>query len=231
MTDQRAEIPIFPSTTEVVWQQPPETITNQCNLNKTNIDSTIYYTHKILKKTVARQTTPPKETQPQNYVVATEHLGNQTGNEPVPFLNCSKNCPTDTQKSQQHITTTLTEDTTIPPLTTRTPLIGEGLMTDEQTNEFYIPLTSTVVLKRKQETLYAPPDFVNNLTVDILVDSEAYVSAFAQNDLDTKKTEAPQNTLKSDDPAKFQIQVGKGQLEEPLATTTLKLENLDKILS
>ena len=34
-------------------------------------------------------------TQPQNHVDTTEHpLGNQTGNEPVPFLDCSKNSST-----------------------------------------------------------------------------------------------------------------------------------------
>ena len=55
------------------------------------------------------------------------------------------NCPTDIQISEQHVTTTLTK--TIPPLTTETPLIEEGLARDEQTNEVYLPLTSTVVLK------------------------------------------------------------------------------------
>ena len=44
-------------------------------------------------------------------------------------------------------------------------------MRDEQTDEVYLPLTSTVVLKRKEEMLYVPLDFANNLTVDALVDS------------------------------------------------------------
>ena len=78
--------------------------------------------------------------------------------------------------------TTLKGDTT-----TATPLTEEGLVRDEQTNELYLPLTSTVVLKRKQEMLYVPLDFENNLTVDALVDSGAFVSAVAQDDLDTIK--------------------------------------------
>ena len=128
----------------------------------------------------------PKGTQPQNYVVTTEQLpGNQTGNEPVPLLNCSKNCPTDIQKPEQHVTTTFSVDTATPPLTTATPLIEEGLVRDEHTNQVYLPLTSTVVLKRKQEMLYVPQDFENNLTVDALVDSGAFVSAIAHDDLDT----------------------------------------------
>ena len=63
-------------------------------------------------------------TQPQNCVVATEQPpGNHSGYEPVPFLNCANDRPTDIQVSEQQATTTLTGDTTIPPLTTTTPLI------------------------------------------------------------------------------------------------------------
>ena len=114
--------------------------------------------------------------------------------------------------------------TTIPPLTTATPLIEEGLVRDEQTNEVYLPLTSTVVLKRKQEMLYVPLDFENNLTVDALVDSGAFVSAIAQDDLESMKQKAPNNILKIDDPHNFQIQVANGQLEKPLSTATLTFE-------
>ena len=85
--------------------------------------------------------------------------GNQTGNEPVPFRSCSKDSSNDSQNTEQHITTTPNEEMTTLPLTTETPLIEEGLVRDEQTNELYIPLTSTVVLKRKQEMLYVPLDF------------------------------------------------------------------------
>ena len=83
------------------------------------------------------------------------------------------------QNPEQHVTTTLIGDTNIPPLTTTTPLIEEGLVRDEQTIEVYLPLTSAVVLKRKQEILYVPLDFENNLTLDALKDSGAYVSAIA----------------------------------------------------
>ena len=146
---------------------------------------------------MAIQTSPPKGIKPQKYVVATEQLpGIQTGNEPVPLLICSKNRPTDIQESEQHLAT-FTKDTTLPPLTTATSLIEEGLVTDEQTNEVYLALNSTVVPKRKQEILYMPLDFEKNLTVDALVDSVVYVSAIAQTELDTKKTESfkyyPQN--------------------------------------
>ena len=124
---------------EVVWQQPSETSTNKGNLNNTNIDSTIHYTQETSQTTVSSQTSPPKGTPIQNCVVTTEHPpGIQTGNEPVPFFNCSKNSPTHIQNSEQHVTTTLTGDTTIIPLTNTTPLIEEGLVRDQQTNEFYL---------------------------------------------------------------------------------------------
>ena len=149
-TNERPKLPPIP---EVVWQQPSETSTSQGILNSINNDSTSM-------TTVASQTSPRKGTQPQNYVVTTKQpSGNQTGKEPVPFLNRSKNSTTDIQKSEQHVTTTRTGDTTIPPLTITTPLIDEGLVRDEQTNEVYLPLTSTVVLKRKQEILHVPLDF------------------------------------------------------------------------
>ena len=98
------------------------------------------------------------------------------------------------------------------------------MVRDEQTNEVYLPLTSTVVLKRKQEGLYVPLDFQNNLKLEALVDTGALVSAIAQNDLDRRKVKAPNNILKIDGPLIFQIQVANGQLVKPLARATLKFE-------
>ena len=187
----------LPPIREVVWQQPTETITKQDDVNNITKDSTS-------KTNVASQTTPPKGTQPQKYVDATEpSSGNQTGNEPVSSLSCSKDSPTNIQNTEQHITTTPNKEMATLPLNAATPLIEEGLMRDEQTNELYIPLTSTVVLKRKQEMLYVPLDFENNHTVDALVDSRAFVSAIAQDDLETIKQKASNNILKIDDPPNF----------------------------
>ena len=142
--------------------------------------------------------------------------GNQTGSEPVSFLDCTKNSSTNTQNTEQRVGTIPNGDTPTPPLTTATPLIEEGMVRDEQTKEVYLPLTSTIVLKRKQENLYVPLDFENNLTVDALVDLGAFVSAIAQDDLETIKQKAPNNILKIDDPPNFQIQVANGHLEKPL---------------
>ena len=87
------EISKFPPILEVVWRQPTEIVTDQDNLNSTINDAT-------LKANVANQTSPPKGTQPQNHLVATEEpSGNQTGNELVPFLDCSKISSTDIQNT------------------------------------------------------------------------------------------------------------------------------------
>ena len=100
-------------------------------------------------------------------------------------------------------------------------------MKDERTND--LPLSSTIVLKPKQELLYVPLHFEKNTRVDTLLDSRAYVSAFFQTKLDTIKQKAPKNLLKKDEPPNFQIQVANGELEEPLTTATFEFEIGDKI--
>ena len=93
-------------------------------------------------------------------------------------------------------------------------------MRDEQTNELYIPLTSTVVLKRKKEMLYVPLDFEKSPTIDALLDSRASVSAIAQIEWDIIEQQAPTNFFEIDNLPNFQIQVANGRLEKPLATVT-----------
>ena len=94
-------------------------------------------------------------------------------------------------------------------------------MRDEQTNEFFLPLTSRVVWKQKQEMLSMPLDFKNKLTVDALVDSEGFVGAIAQNDLDSIKQKATNAILKINDPPIFQIQVANSHWEKPFSKATV----------
>ena len=112
-----------------------------------------------------------------------------------------------------------------------TSQIQEQILRDDITNELYMPLSSTIVLKRKKEMLYVRLDFENGLTIDALVDSGAYVSAIAQRELDRIQQQAPCNILKIDDPPNFQIQVANGQLEKPTATATLKFYIGDHIFA
>ena len=125
MTNEITKLPPIP---EVVWQQPTEIITKQDDLNNNTNDST-------LKTNVASQTSPPKGIQQQSHVVTTDQSsGNQTGNEPVSLLSCSKDSSTDSQNAEQHITTTPSKEMTTPPLTTATPLIEEGRNSIRSTN-------------------------------------------------------------------------------------------------
>ena len=65
-----------------------------------------------------------------------------------------------------------------------------------------------------------PLDFENNLTVDALGDSGAFVSAIAQNYLDTKKEKAPNKILKIEDPPIFKNNITNiSKLPKSLTTT------------
>ena len=109
--------------------------------------------------------------------------------------------------------------------------IEERLLRDETTIEVYMPLSSTNVLKRKEERFYVPLEVENGLKIDALVDSGAYVSAIAQNELDRIKQQSPSNILKIDDPPNFQIKVANDQLEKPTPTATLKFDIGDHIFA
>ena len=135
--------------------------------------------------------------------------------EPALFLDSSNSYPTDNQESETHIMSTSERETSISPLKSTTPHFEERFLREEETKEFYLPLVSTVVFKRKQEMLFVPLDFDNNLKVDTLVDSRAYVVAFSQNELDTIKQKAPNKIFEIDNHPNFQIQVAKGQLGKP----------------
>ena len=107
----------------------------------------------------------------------------------------------------------------------------EQLVRDDITNELYMPLSSTIVVKRKEEMLCVPLDFRNGLTIDALVDSGAYVTALFQKELDKIKQQAPSNILKIEDPPNFQLQVVNGQLEKPIATATFNFDIGDHIFT
>ena len=121
------------------------------------------------------------------------------------------------------------DNISLPEITTSQ--IEEQLVRDDITNELYMSLPSTIVLKRKKEMLYVPLDFKNGLTIDAIVDSGACDSAIVQKELDRIKHESPFNILKLDDPPNFQIQVANGQLEKPTATATLDYDSGDHIFA
>ena len=177
------------------------------------------------KSDVESQTLPLKETSSQVSVSSKELLpGNQTGGAPVQSLNDSEKPKSEIQRSEIDMTTYDNGDDNISPPAITISQIEEQPVKDDIANELYMPLSSTIVLKRKKEMLYVPLDFENGLTIDVLVNSGAYVSAIALKELDRIKQQAPSNILKIDDPPIFQIQVANVQLEKQTATVALKFD-------
>ena len=216
----------LPPIPDVVWQQSKETHVNNIHKTLTNESRSQMPEYKQ-RSDVESQTSPMKETSSQVCVSITEPiLGNQTRK-----LNDSKKPPPEIQRNEKNITANdIADDISFPPRITDSQ-IEEQLVRNDITNEHYMPLSSTIVLKRKKEMLYVPMDFENGLTIDALVDSGAYVSAIAQNELDRIKQHAPSIILKIDDPPNFQIQVANGQLGKPTATTTFKFDIGDHIFA
>ena len=134
---------------------------------------------------VESQTSPIKETSPQVSVSSPEPLlGNQTRSALVPSINDSKKPGSEIQTDETDMTTCDSGDDNISPPPITISQLEERLVRDDYTNELYMPLSSTIVLKRKKEMFYVPLDIENGLTIDALVDSGAYVSAIAQKVLD-----------------------------------------------
>ena len=221
----------FPPIPEVVWQQPQENhVTNIPNDLTNEIHND---THTPKQKTdVEAQTLLIKETSPQKSGSDTESpLESQTRSIPVQCLDDSNKQPNEIQRNEIGLTTYDDEDDNISPPEITFSQLQEQLVRDENTNELYMPLSSTIFLKRKREMLYGPLDFENGLTIDALVDSGAYVSAIVQTELDRIQQQAPSNILKVNDPPNFQIQVANGQLEKPTATATLKFDIGDHVFA
>ena len=162
----------LPPIPEVVWQQTQEThvptIYQTCN-NETH--KKIHMPESKQRSYVESQTSPIKETSPRVSETSTEPLlGNQTRSPLVPSLNDSKKPSSEIQRHETDMKTCDSGDSIIsqPPITISQ--IEEQLVRNDSTNELYMPLSSTVVLKRKKEMLYVPLVFENGLTIDALVD-------------------------------------------------------------
>ena len=163
----------LPPIPEVVWQQPQETYLNNIHNDLTNQIHTQTHMSKQ-KNDVEAETSPIKETSFQVSGSDTESLlENQTRTIPVQCPNDSNNQQNEIQRNEIGFTTYANGDDNISPPEITTSQNQEQLVRDDNTNELYMPLSSTIVLKRKKEMLYVPLDFENGLTIDALVDSGA----------------------------------------------------------
>ena len=179
----------LPPIPEVVWQQPQET--HVPNNDKTLTNETHQNTQMPESKhrsDVESQTSPMKETSPQVSVSVPEPLlGNQTRSALVPSLNDSKKPSLEIQENEINMTTSDNGDDNISRPVMANSQIEGRLLRDEITNELCMPLSSTIVLKRKKEMFYVPLDIENGLTIDALVDLGAYASVIPQKELDRIK--------------------------------------------
>ena len=148
-------LPLFP---KIVWQQPQET--HVTNIHKTLLTDTHKNTHMPESKQrsdVESQMSPMKETSSQVSVSSTEPLlGNQTRSALVQSLNDSNKPQSEIQQHVRNIIASDNGDDNISPLKITTSQIEEQLVRDDITNELYIPLSSTIVLKRKKNPVCSP---------------------------------------------------------------------------
>ena len=151
----------LPPIPKVVWQQPQETHLTTIHNDSTN--ETHKDTHMPKQKNdVEAQTPPKKETSSQVSGSDTESsLDNQTRSIPVQCPNDSNKQQNEIQRNEIGLITYGNGVDTISPPEITVSQIQEQLVRDDMTNEFYMPLSSTIVLKRKKEMLYVPLDFEN----------------------------------------------------------------------
>ena len=188
----------LPPIPEVVWQQPQEThIPNIYQILTNGIHKNTQMPKSKRKSGVESQTSPMKQASSQVSASSTEPLpGNETRSKLVQSHNDSKEPQPEIQRNQKNITDNDNGDDNFSPPKITISQIEQQLVRDENTSGLYMPLSSTIVLKRKKEMLYVPLDFENSLTIDALVDSGAYVSAVAQKELDRIKQQSPSIILK-----------------------------------
>ena len=90
-------------------------------------------------------------------------------------------------------------------------------------NDDYIPLMSAITLKKKKRMLFLPVDF-NSVKIDALVDSGAYINAISERDAEKLRQHANQCIIHKAPPPPFKVQYANAELEQPLATYTLRFK-------
>ena len=113
------------------------------------------------------------------------------------------------------------------------PLLSEDLTEhiqfDKERNVSYLPISTSLTLKRKRHMYYIPMDF-EKLTLDGLIDTGALTSAISEQDLNKIKLLANEAIKETRPPPNFQIMVANGQLEVPIGTVLLEFEVADFML-
>ena len=107
--------------------------------------------------------------------------------------------------------------------------ITNHIQFDQERNLSYLPMSTSLTLKRKRHMYYMPMDF-EKLTLDGLIDTGALTSAISEQDLNKIKLIANEAIKDTGPPPNFQIMVANGQLEVPIGTVLLEFEVADFVL-
>ena len=91
----------------------------------------------------------------------------------------------------------------------------------EKDGETYIPLHSTIVLKRRRRMLYLPLEF-GEITMDGLVNSGAFINAMSWSDYNAIKMNSDSCVIKEYPQPPFKIECANAQLEQPIATADIQ---------
>ena len=100
---------------------------------------------------------------------------------------------------------------------------------DKERNLSYLPISTSLTLKRKRHMYYMPMDFEKR-TLDGLIDTGALTSAISEQDLNKIKLFANESIKETGPPPNLQIVVANGQLEVPIGTVLLEFEVADFML-
>ena len=93
----------------------------------------------------------------------------------------------------------------------------------------YLPISTSLTLKRKRHTYYMPMDF-EKLTLDGLIDTRALTSAISEQDSNKIKLLANESIQETGTQPNFQNMVANGQLDVPIGTLLLEFEVADFML-
>ena len=113
------------------------------------------------------------------------------------------------------------------------PLLDEDMSNhiqfDHDRNLSYLPISTSLTLKRKRHIYYKPMVF-KKLTLVGLIDTGALRSALSEQDLNKIKLLANEAIKETGPPPNFQIMVANGQLEVLIITVLLEFEVADFML-
>ena len=107
--------------------------------------------------------------------------------------------------------------------------LSEHIQFDKERNLSYLPISTSLTLKRKHHMYYIPMDF-KKFTLDGLIDTGALTSAISDQDINKIKLLANEATKETGPPPNFQIKVANRQLEVPIGTVLLEFEVPDFML-